>query len=193
MSTPLNRFSNLMALAIPAAGMLTCGSAQAASDIYIKFDGVDGESAAVGYEKHLEVLSWSWGATNSSSIIGGGGGGAGKVSMQDFHFTCKVNSASPALMLACATGQHIPTATFRFVRTSSSGKPEEYYVVTLSDVMVSSFSSSRPAPTSTTTAPDPAPVEKVTLNFTKIEFKYTPAAAAGSTATPVTATVDVAR
>ena len=190
MSTPLNRFSNLMALAIPAAGILTFGTAQAATDMYIKFDGVDGESAAVGYEKHLEALSWSWGATQAGAT---GGGGAGKVSMQDFHFTCKVNSASPALMLACASGRSIPTVTFRFVRPTATGGTQEYYVVTLSDVLVSSFSSSRPAPTSTTTAPDPAPVEKVSLNFTKIEFKYTPSPAAGSIPNPVTATVDVAR
>ena len=192
MSAPLNRFSNFMALALPAAGFLTCGSAQAASDMYIKFDGIDGESAVTGYEKQLEILSWSWGATQSGTVVGGGGG-AGKVSMQDFHFTCKVNSASPALMLACATGQHIPTATFRFLRPSATGKPEEYYVVTLSDVLVSSFSSSRPAPTSTTTVADPLPVETVRLNFTKIEFKYTPVAVAGSTGNPVTATVEVAR
>ncbi len=187
MSTPLNRFSNLMALAIPAAGMLTFGTAQAATDMFLKIEGIDGESNDASYHKHLEVLSWSWGATQASAA----GGGAGKVSMQDFHFTCKVNSASPALMLACATGQHIPTATFRFLRTSAAGKPEEYYVVTLSDVMVSSFSSSRPAPTTTTA--DAPPVERISLNFAKIEFKYTPVAAAGSIPAPVTATVDVAR
>jgi type VI protein secretion system component Hcp len=35
----------------------------------------------------------------------------GKVSMQDFHFTQKINKASPNLMQACATGKHLPEAT----------------------------------------------------------------------------------
>ena len=194
MSTPTNRFSNLLALAVPAAGLMTCVTSNGAVDMYLKFDGIEGESVARGFEKHVEILSWSWGASNAGASAGGGTG-AGKVSMQDFHFTCKVNSASPPLLLACAAGQHIPSATFSFTRPSSSptAGPETYYVVTLSDVTVSRFSSSRPAPTATTSTTDFAPVERITLNFTKIEFRYTPAAVAGSTGgNPVTATVAVA-
>jgi type VI secretion system secreted protein Hcp len=189
MSAPLNRFSNFMALAMPAAGLLTCGAANAATDMYIKFDGVDGEFAGTGYEKQVEVLSWSWGATQQATV--GGGGGAGKVSMQDFHFTCKVSSASPPLMLACATGQHIPTATFRFLRPTATGGSQEYYVVTLSDVLVSSFSSSRPDPVAGT--PDKVPVERFSLNFAKIQVEYRPAATGTTGGNPVTATIDVVR
>jgi type VI protein secretion system component Hcp len=37
-----------------------------------------------------------------------GGSGAGKVQMQDFHFVMRANKASTKLMLACASGEHIP-------------------------------------------------------------------------------------
>src|SRR3712207_8560183 len=42
-----------------------------------------------------------------TTLFRSGGGGAGKVTMQDFHFTMKMNKASPKLMLACAQGDHI--------------------------------------------------------------------------------------
>lgn len=188
MSLALNRISNLMALAVPAAGFFTCGKAGAASDFFLKFEGIDGESVASGYQKHVEVLSWSFGASNPGAISGGGG--TGKVSMQDFHFTTKINSASPPLMLACAKGTHIPTATFRFVRPSATGAPVEYYVVTLSDVMVSSYSSSRSPADG---ASDGVPVEKISLAFSKIQMEYRPQSPNGGTGTPVTATVEVER
>jgi len=39
----------------------------------------------------------------------GSGAGAGKVSFQDFHFSMKINKASPGLFRPqCATGKHIP-------------------------------------------------------------------------------------
>lgn len=82
MSTPLNRCLNLMALAIPAAGILTFGTAQPATDMDLKLEGIDGESAGRGYEKHLEVLAWSWGATQSSAT---GGDGAGKGDVEGIY------------------------------------------------------------------------------------------------------------
>lgn len=190
MSLALNRISNLMALAVPAAGFFTCGKAGAASDFYLKFDGIDGESAVSGYEKQIEILSWSFGASNPTAASGGGGG-TGKVSLQDFHFTMRLNSSSPPLMLACAKGTHIPTATFRFLKPTSTGGQQEYYTVTLEDVLISSYTSSRsPADGATS---DGIPVERVSLNFTKIRFDYRPAASGGAAGNPVTATVDVER
>ena len=189
MSLTLNRISNLMALAVPAAGFFTCGKAGAASDFFFKFDGIDGESAVSGYEKQIEILSWSFGASNASTVSGGAG--SGKVSMQDFHFTTRVNSSSPPLMLACAKGTHIPTATFRLLKPTSTGGQQEYYVVTLHDVIVSSYSSSRsPADGATS---DGVPVEKISLSFIKIQMEYRPAASGGAGGNPVTATVDVER
>ena len=83
----------------------------AAVDYFIKFDGIKGESSDAKHKDEIDIESWSWGATHAGTGRGGGGGGAGKVSMQDFHFVMRLNKASPALMRACATGEHIKTAT----------------------------------------------------------------------------------
>src|SRR5204862_82745 len=65
------------------------------------------------------------------------GGGAGKVSMQDFHFTMPVNKASPALFLACAQGDHIKNAILTCRKAGK--KQQEFMKVTMSDVLVSLF------------------------------------------------------
>ena len=189
MSTPLNRFSRLMTLAVPAAGIFTCGQAQAASvDMFLKLDGIDGESIVKGYEKHIEILSWSWGASNSGATAGGAG--SGKVVMNDFTITKRLSSASPPLMLSCATGRRIPTATFRLTKPSATGAPQDYYLVTLYDVLVRGYSSSRPEPTATST--DNSPFEKISLIFIKMTMEYRPASFNGQPSLPVTANMEVA-
>src|SRR6266542_976170 len=97
----------------------------AAVDFFLKLEGVDGESADSKHKGEIDVESWSWGESQSGTHGAGGGGGAGKVSMQDFHFVMKVNKASPKLMLACATGQHIKEAT---LTCRKAGKDQQEFL-----------------------------------------------------------------
>ena len=60
----------------------------AAVDYFLKFDGIDGESADAKHKDEIDVESWSWGKTTPARL-GGWRGGAGKVSMQDFHFVMR--------------------------------------------------------------------------------------------------------
>ena len=83
----------------------------AAVDYFLKFDGIKGESTDAKHKDEIDVEAWSWGETHAGAGPSGGGGGAGKVSMQDFQFVMGLNKASIGLMKACATGQHIKTAT----------------------------------------------------------------------------------
>ena len=81
-----------------------------ASDYLLKLEGIKGESLDAKHRDEIEIESFSWGATQPEGFASGGGG-AGKVSFQDIHFTARVNVASPNLMVACASGQHIKEAT----------------------------------------------------------------------------------
>ncbi len=58
-----------------------------------------------------EVLSWSWGASNSSSYVGsiGSGGGAGKASFQDISLIRYSDGLSASFIHSLATGQHYPS------------------------------------------------------------------------------------
>jgi type VI secretion system secreted protein Hcp len=145
--------------------------------IYMKVEGVDGEVRDETHPDTIEIESFSWGMTNPSTTTGGGSG-AGKVVMQDFHFTKKVDKSSPALMLNCATGRHIPKVEL-FLRKAGGDKPVEYYKVTLEDCIVSSYS------TSGSSAGD-RPAESLSLNFTKITFAYQVQKDDGSLEPPIT-------
>lgn len=190
MKIQTSRFSNTLALAAPGA-MLLAGYAAQAADIYIKIDNIAGESVDTYHKGEIEILSWSWGLSQSGATHSGGGGGAGKVSLQDFHFTKYVDKSSPALFLRCATGEHIPVVTFRFARPEVTDG-QDYYVVTLHDVTVTGVKSDRPQPVAGTMSSG-IPTERVSLNFTKIEMQYRPLLdpASGTLGEPVSASAEV--
>src|SRR5690242_5574091 len=82
----------------------------AAVDYFLKVDGIEGESQDHKHKNEIELQSYSWGASQTGTFSTASGGGSGKVQMQDFRFVMKHSKASPKLMLACATGEHIKTA-----------------------------------------------------------------------------------
>ena len=96
----------------------------AAVDYFLKIDGIQGESEDAKHPKEIQVLSFSFGASQAGTFAFGGGGGSGKVQMQDFHFMMNVNKASPKLLLACANGQHIPR---RSSSARKAGKDQQDY------------------------------------------------------------------
>ena len=61
----------------------------AAIDYFLKLDGISGESKDSKHKGEIEVLSFSFGETQSGRCGTGGGGGAGKVQMSDFSFTAR--------------------------------------------------------------------------------------------------------
>lgn len=144
-----------------ATKALTANAAQV--DYFLKIEGIDGESIDDQHPGTIEIDSFSWGVSNSSSLSGGGGG-SGKVSVHDISFTSKVSKASPNLMLATATGKHYPRAIL-FVR-KAGGTQQDYYKVTLQDIMVTSYQSSAGG------SGGDVPTDQFSLNFTKIEFEY---------------------
>ena len=154
-----------------------------ASDYLLELDGIKGESRDDKHKDTLEIESFSWGATNQGSFASGGGGGAGKVSFQDIHFTTRVNKSSPILMLSCATGQHIKKATL-FVR-KAGGDQQDYYTVTMTDLLVSSYQSSG------SNGSDALPVDQFSLNFSSIKYEYKPQKPDGSLDSAVTAGYDL--
>ena len=136
----------------------------AAVDYFLKIEGVDGESADAKHKGELELESWSWGEAQTGAHASGGGGGAGKVSMRDFAATAKMSKASPKLMLACATGEHIKKAVL--VCRKAGKDQQEYYKITLTDILVASYQTGGSAGSSL------VPVDNFSMNFAKIEIEY---------------------
>lgn len=134
-----------------------------AVDYFLKLEGVDGESQDSKHKNEIDLESWSWGENNAGSHAYGSGGGAGKVDMHDFSFTMRVNKASPKLLLACASGQHIKSA---LLTCRKAGKEQqEYLKIKFSDLLVSSFQTGG-------SSGEVVPVDQIAINFAKIEYEY---------------------
>jgi type VI secretion system secreted protein Hcp len=153
----------------------------ASADYFLKIDGIDGESAAEGHRGEIEIMSWSWGATNSGPMSQGGGGGTGKVSFQDFHFMKRIDKASPKLLERAATGQHIKKAV---LTARKSGSSSDYYVITFEDVLISSFKQEGGSS-------GDVPTESVSFNYQKITIEYKPQSSSGGANPPVMFTWDL--
>src|SRR5262245_28086085 len=133
-----------------------------ASDYLLEIDGIKGESEDKQHKETIEVMSFSWGAANAGSMAFGGGGGAGKVSFQDLQFTSSVGKQSPLLAFHCASGKHIAKAVL-YVRKAGEDQ-HDYYIITLTDLLVSSYSSAGGV--------DSIPVDQFSLNFSIVKFEY---------------------
>ncbi len=134
-----------------------------AVDMFIKIGDLKGESKDKAHAGEIDVLAWSWGASNSGNAHMGGGQGAGKVNVQDLSFTKYIDKSSPDLMLYCCNGKHIPEA--KLVVRKAGETPLEYLTITMNDLIVTSVSTGGSGGEDRLT-------ENVTLNFAKVKVNY---------------------
>jgi type VI secretion system secreted protein Hcp len=142
-----------------------------ASDIFAKIGDIKGESLDSKHKDEIEILSWSWGVQQTGSMAHGGGGGEGKASFNDFNFTHHVDKASPVLLKACATGEHIKEATIT-VRKAGKGQ-QEFLILKMNDVLITSVNPSGSGDSAAT-------AESVAMQASKVDLEYKPQKADGS-------------
>ena len=111
-----------------------------AMDIILKVDGIEGESKIDGHENEIDVLAWNYDMAQPGSMHVGDGG-SGKVNMEDVSLTKYVDKASVDLIRKCCNGAHLAEATLT-VRKSGA-IPLDYFITTMSPVMVASVSTGR--------------------------------------------------
>ena len=136
-----------------------------ASDIFAKIGDIKGESLDDKHKGEIEVLSWSWGVTQSGTMAHGGGGGEGKANFNDFNFTHHIDKASPVLLKACATGEHIKEATIT-VRKAGKGQ-QEFLIIKMNDILITGVAPSGAGDGAAT-------AEHVALQFAKVDLEYKP-------------------
>ena len=153
-----------------------------AVDMFLKLDGIKGESLDDKHKGEIDVLAWSWGLSQSGTSHMGGGGGAGKVNVQDLSFTKYVDKATTPLVLATCNGQHIKQALLTVRKAGKS--PVEYIKITLDQIMVTSVSTGGSGGEDRLT-------ENVTLNFAKFKVEYAEQKADGTALPPTTVAWDI--
>ena len=142
-----------------------------ASGIFAKIGNIKGESLDSKHKGEVELLSWSWGVAQSGTMAHGGGGGEGKATFHDFNFTHHIDKASPVLLKACATGEHIKEATIT-VRKAGKGQ-QEFLIIKMNDILITSVNPSGSGDSAAT-------AEAVALQCAKVDLEYKPQKADGS-------------
>lgn len=133
-------------------------AAQDSGDFFLKVDGIEGSSVRDGHEGEIEFSSMKWGVSNGAA----NGSSAGKPVFANLALaSASTGKAGPPLMQAAASGQVIKQAVFSARRTIE-GETSDFLVITLSDVIVSSYRISDSGMAK----------EEIELSFSKIVIDY---------------------
>lgn len=153
--------------AVPFAALIAQGIDEPADagDLFLKIEGVEGESIDPQHAGEIDVLAWSWGVANSGTTHGGTGSGAGKVNIGDIKIIKSVDSATNELLAAAATGQHFGDATLYVTRPDTKGGNIEIMEIFMDTVLVTKLAHGA-------RESEAGVAETVTLNFAKVEMKY---------------------
>ena len=127
--------------------------------IYLKIDGIDGETTAPGITNAVELLSFS--VAHSRSNI------TSPPVLKDIVVVKALDKSSPKLAEACASGQHMPKAVLSCRK--AGGSTNDYYTITLEDCFITSYTVSGSGGGA---GSEPLPTESISFNYTKIEWKY---------------------
>jgi type VI secretion system secreted protein Hcp len=154
-----------------------------AFDAFLQLAGVKGEATAKGMEGSIEILSFSWGASNPINVAGGGMG-SGKVSVSDFNIMKKTDIASNTLFQKCCTGKHFDTAKVTFRKAGD--EQVVYLIYEFTEVFVSSVQWSG------SSGGDDVPTESASFAFKTVKVTYQPQSKTGAATKPSVYGWDVA-
>lgn len=134
-----------------------------AHNIFIKMEGIEGESQDSLHRGEIEVLRWRWSVGQPGNMHLGSGGGAGKCTIEALQFEHYLDKSSPNLLQHCLTGKHIPEAILTV--SKSGGSPLEYIRITLQEIIITRvnlvyFDTMR------------VPREAISLAFSRINMDY---------------------
>jgi len=140
---------------------------------------VKGESTDSTHKGEIEILSFSFGASNPSTIgSGSSGGGGGKVSISSFNIMKKTDRSSAILFQACCQGDHYGSAIVT-LRKSGGKKPLEYLKYEFTELYVDSLQWSG------STGGDDTPAESVSFSFATVHVTYIPQKPDGTGDSPI--------
>lgn len=164
--------------------------------IYLKFDDskLKGNVSAEGLQDFIELESFDFNILRKMNTHPGvtTDREGTKPSIGEVLVTKRSDQTTPILFQEATTGTAIAQAVIKFVNT---GKDlTEYLTITLSNVIISQYTLVDTIPqanTDGTTMQKDKPIEKIALNFDKIEVKFTPYDASHNAQSPVCAGYDL--
>lgn len=132
-----------------------------AVDYFLKLDQIQGESKVEGHQNEIQIMSWSWGASQVSSVSGSGGSGAGKANLSEFTVMADFDKATPKFFKTICAGTHIKTGTMSAIKAGANNKP--YLKVDFKELFVTSLQIS---------ASSEIPTVSVSFSYNEIKIDY---------------------
>ena len=137
----------------------------AQSDLFLKIEGVPGESTDDKHKGEIELESFSWSEENNSTIGSAtGGAGAGKIKFQELIIVKRVDKSSPLLLLHCASGNHYKEVKLT-ARKAGAGQLD-YLTLTMKMVFLTKYA------TVAQQHNNGVVFEHITMIFGSIEMEY---------------------
>lgn len=172
-SFPFNRFIQSVLIGFFLVTFLVPLSAHAAVDMFVKLDGVDGESLDNNHQGWIDIISLDEGLSVDAKVRPGG---TAPAVFEDIVFSKLLDSTSPVLRQSLAAGTSIPSAIIELTKTCGE-TPVTIFRIELSDVVLTSIR------LKTSVATDP--LEDVAMRFRQIKWIYTPVASDCSAGTSI--------
>lgn len=136
-------------------------------DMFMKIEGIDGESTDDKHPKWIELLSYSHGVSQPvSGASRSGGRTGGRADFQDMTITKTLDAATPDLNMHCCNGKHIPKIEIELCLATDD--KHTFMKYTMEDVIISSVS-----PGGSADSGEVKPLETVSFAYGKIKWEYT--------------------
>lgn len=132
-------------------------------DMFLHLNGIKGETKDSKEKDGIDILSWSWGISNSGTFHTGSGGGSGKASFRDISLVKYIDKSTAALMIAAATGKHIPDG--KIIVRKAGDSPQNYLIITMKKILVTAIDTGGTGSQNRLT-------ENISLNFAEVKVEY---------------------
>ena len=136
-----------------------------AVNAYLIIDGRPGPSTSK--EKAIDILSFSFGASQTAVIgVGSSGGEArsGRANLADISIMKVVDKTSPLLFDDCVTGNYLASVDIVYDKPMGDDQ-QDYYKIHLENALITSIQHSGSSEN---------PVESVSFAYSKIKVSYNP-------------------
>lgn len=127
---------NIALTASVAVTLLCPVSAFAAVDMFLKLNGISGESKDRAHVNEIDVLAWSWGESSGTALTKKGL--VPTACIHDLSLTKYIDAASPELIMRTINGQVIVDAKLTVRKAGET--PLEFLVLSMTNVTVKSYS-----------------------------------------------------
>ncbi len=145
--------------------------------IYVKWDGIEGNVTAKGYEGHLAVDSFSFGIGRSITMEPGNCANreASKPAFSEIQLTKAADNSATAFFKEATTASEGKKVEIKFVQTGSD-KVTEYMTYYLEECLVSGYSVSANS--------EGDPIESISISYCLIDVNYQDYDASNKSASP---------